>query len=141
MSEAQTMMNFELVSPEERLISEPVAMATIPGEEGEFGVALGHSALVASLKPGVVKLQLADGEAREVFITGGFADVTGELCTILAEQAVNLSDMDQGAIEQELKDLNDDLGLAEGETDKKRIERKIILAKAKLTAVTGELVL
>jgi len=138
MSETQ-MINFELVSPEEKLMSEPVVMAIIPGDEGEFGVMAGHSSLVASLKPGVVRLKMAEGEERKIFITGGFADVTGALCTILAEEAANVSDLDEAAIRQDLADLKEDLGLAEGAVDKKRVERKIALAKAKLSAVSGEL--
>lgn len=139
MSEAQ-MIQFELVSPEEKLISEPVKMATIPGEEGEFGVGPMHSALVASLKPGVVKLTDANGEKRSIFITGGFADVTAELCTILAEEAVNVNDMDKAAIEQQIADLKEDVAAAVEPADKKRIEKKLKMAKAKLGAVTGELV-
>lgn len=141
MSEAQT-INFELVSPEEKLISEPVSMAVIPGEEGEFGVSAGHCSLVASLKPGVVQLYTGgqEGEPRKVFISGGFADVTGEICTILAETAVNVSDLDQAGLEQELENLSEDLKMSEGEADQARVQKRIALAKAKLSAVTGKLV-
>ena len=89
MSEARA-IQFELVSPEEKLVSEPVAMAVIPGDEGEFGVLVGHSALVASLKPGVVELSVDGQDNRRIFIASGFADVTPEQCTILAEEAVNV---------------------------------------------------
>ena len=135
-------IDFELVSPEEKLISEPVRMAVIPGDEGEFGVMAGHAALVASLQPGVVTLFAgADGDSsRRIFISGGFADVTGGLCTILAEAAVNVDDLDQGDLEKELADLSEDLGLAEEVLDKARIEQKISLVKAKLSAVSGQLV-
>ena len=142
MSEAQK-IQFELVSPEEKLITEAVSMAVIPGEEGEFGVGAGHSALVVSLQAGVVKLYKdgLDSEAKKVFITGGFADVTGELCTILAEEAINVNDLDQAALEKQLADLNEDLGLAEEKADKLRISKRIALVKAKLSAVSSKLVL
>ena len=140
MSEAQK-IQFELVSPEARLFSEPVELAIIPGEEGEFGVGADHSSLVASLQPGVVELYLEKGdEPRKIFIAGGFADVTGEACTILAEQAVNVQDMDQAAIEQEIANLHEDLASAIEELDKTRIHRRLDLAKAKLSAVTDSLV-
>lgn len=135
-------IHFELVSPEEKLVSEPVNMAVIPGTEGEMGVGAGHSSFVVALKSGVVKLYQGDDKnPREIFIAGGFADVTGQSCVVLAEEAVNVNDLDQKEIEQQLKDLNEDLGLAEGEQDKARVEKKIKLAKAKLSAVTGTLVL
>ena len=128
---------FELVSPEEKLVSEPVSMAVVPGEEGQFGVLPGHSSLVASLKAGVVELSLENGDSRNIFIAGGFADVTPGLCSILAEEAVNVSDLDKGALEQELANLNSDLNLASEDTDKARILKKTALVEAKLDALAA----
>ncbi len=135
-----TMIDFELVSPERKLIEEPVKMAVIPGEDGEFGVGAGHCSIVSSLKPGVVSLY-NDGsdEPRRIFVAGGFADVTANLCTILAEEAIRVSDLNQQEIEKALVELKEDLSLAEEELDQKRLERKIVLLKAKLQAVTGVL--
>lgn len=136
-----TTINFELVSPEAKLMSGPVKMAVIPGEDGEMGVGAGHASFVVSLKPGVVQLFSNDNEApRKIFITGGFADITGENCTVLAEQAMNVEVINEGATAQEIKDLNEDLAAAVEDSDKGRITRKIALAKAKLSAVTGKLV-
>ena len=118
MSETQT-IQFELVSPEEKLVSEPVKMAVIPGVEGEFGVLAGHASLVAALQPGVVELYgEGSDEARKIFIAGGFADVTGEQCSVLAEQAVNLNELNQEEIEQKVTDLNEDLNMAEEAADR-----------------------
>lgn len=136
MSEAQT-IQFELVSPERRLVSEPVGMAVIPGEEGEFGVLAGHSALVASLKPGVVELSIDGQDNRRIFIAGGFADVTPEQCTILAEEAINVSDLDKADLERQVSDLNEDLGLAQEDADKARVEKKLALVNAKLEAIAA----
>ena len=138
---AQTIA-FELVSPEARLVSEPVSMAVIPGEEGEFGVLPDHSALVASLKAGVVELYKDGGKEpfRKIFIAGGFADVTASQCTVLAEQAVNVNELNQATLEQDLKNLGEDLSLAKDEFEKARVSRRINLTKAKLAAVTGKLV-
>ena len=140
MSEEQT-IQFELVSPEEKLVSEPVKMAIIPGEEGEFGVLAGHSSLVASLRPGVVELYGEGQEAasQRIFIAGGFADVTGEQCTVLAEEATAVDALDKGEIEQQIADLNEDLERAEETSEKARAEKNLTLAKAKLSAITGQL--
>ena len=127
-------IQFELVSPERRLVSEPVTMAVIPGTEGEFGVLSGHSALVASLKPGVVELQFDGQDARRIFIAGGFADVTPEQCTVLAEEAINVADIDVAELEQQVANLNEDLAIAQEAADKARIEKRITLANAKLDA-------
>lgn len=130
-------IQFELVSPEEKLVSEPVHMAVIPGAEGEFGVMAGHSALVAELKAGVVELYAKDSkDARKIFIAGGFADVTGEQCIVLAEEAVNVNDLNKGDLEKQLKILDQDLGLAEEAADKARIKKRIKLTQQKLDALS-----
>lgn len=133
-------INFELVSPEEKLIEEPVKLAVIPGSEGQFGVGAGHASLVASLKPGVVQL-FKDGESepRRIFIAGGFADVTGTSCTVLAEEAVNVNDLNQQEIEQQITNLNEDLDMAKEPADQARVIRKLALAQARLEAVTGKI--
>jgi len=130
-------IQFELVSPERRLVSEPVTMAVIPGTEGEFGVLAGHSALVASLKPGVVELQFNGQDSRRIFIAGGFADVTPEQCTVLAEEAINIADLDQAELQQQVANLNEDLGLAKEDADKARVEKKLTLVHAKLEALAA----
>ncbi len=131
-----TQINFELVSPEARLVSEPMHMIVIPGEDGEFGVLAGHSSLVASLKAGVVELYAEEnGEARKVFIAGGFADVTPDNCSILAEEAINLNDLSRDAVEQEIKTLHHDIELAVEDVDKIRLQKRLALAEAKLEAI------
>ena len=136
---AQTTFNFELVSPERRLISEPARMAVVPGEEGDFGVLPGHSALVATVRPGVVEVHSADGSAvRRIFIAGGFADVTATSCTILAEEAISVSDLNVEALEKSLSNLKDDLGLAKDDMERARVSKKITLVQAKIAAATGK---
>jgi F-type H+-transporting ATPase subunit epsilon len=136
------LIQFELVSPEEKLVSEPVWHAVLPGEEGEMGIGAGHSSYVLALKPGVVKLyREKNGEPWNVFITGGFADITGKNCTVLAEDAANVKDFDQAKIEQDIRDLIEDLNVAAEGIEKARVLRKLAMAKAKLTAVTGHIVI
>lgn len=133
------LINFELVSPEAKLVSEPMYLVEIPGDDGTFGVSAGHCSLVSSLRYGVVRLRRDENsdEVQEIFIAGGFADVTPENCTILAEQAINVKDMDLESLEQYLTDLTEDLSLAEEVEDKTRIKNKILLIKAKISAVSS----
>lgn len=134
-------IQFELVSPERSLFSEPVELAIIPGAEGEFGVGANHSSLVASLKAGVVELYSEKGgEPRKIFVAGGFADVNAESCTILAEEAVNVNDLDQAEIEKQIADLGENLAGAEDDIAAARVTKRLDLAKAKLSAITGALV-
>ena len=123
---------FELVSPAEKLVSEPVKKATVPGSVGEFGVLPGHSSLISSLKPGVVRYTTANDNDQEIFIAGGFADVTANNLTILAEEAISVAALDKTSLEKQLAELNDDIKLAEGDADKARIQKKIDMVQIKL---------
>lgn len=133
----ESALNFELVSPAARLLSEPALMVTIPGEEGDFGVLVNHTPLVATIRPGVVQIFTDNKEtpAHKIFIDGGFADVGNDHCTVLAEHAVALSDLDADKVQAELDQAQEDLKLAEGEGDKRRFERKIEIVKAQLFAL------
>lgn len=134
-------IKFELVSPEEKLVSEPVWHAVIPGEDGELGIGPDHTSLVVALKPGVVRLyREKGGEPWKIFITGGFADITGKNCTVLAEDAMEVSGFNQADLEQKLRDYNEDLARAEDAVEKARAARRIAMTKAKLQAVTGHIV-
>ncbi len=132
-------MQFELISPEEKLVSEAVYLAEIPGAEGMFGVLPGHSSMLMSLGTGVVSLHKSkdDADVKKIFIAGGFADVTAKSCTVLAEEAIAVSDLDQTSLEQRLSDLTEDLKLAEEAADKQRIRAEIVMTKSKLFAITG----
>ena len=80
-------LHFSLVAPERQLFSGEVDQVDAPGAEGDFGVLAGHAPFMTTLREGIVTI--TDGTTRRAFlIQGGFADVTGEGLTILAEQAV-----------------------------------------------------
>jgi F-type H+-transporting ATPase subunit epsilon len=135
---AKTDIHFELVSPERKLVSEPVRMAVIPSIEGDFGAMAGHTSVLAALRPGVIALYRGnDNQPEKIFVGGGFADVTAEICTVLAEYAVNVNDIDRNQVEQDLRDLGEDLGMAEDAASKAHVQAKIEVARAKLQAVTG----
>ena len=77
---------FDLVSPEKLLISGEVTQVDVPGSEGDFGVLAGHAPFMTTLKEGVVRIH-NDGAIKDYEVRGGFADVTPQGLTILAEYA------------------------------------------------------
>ena len=140
MSEAAEKFDFELVSPERKLMSEKAWQVTIPGAEGDFGVRSGHSSLVAAIRPGVVEVTSKEGdEPVKIFIAGGFADVTASNCTVLAEEATLVSEMSQGDVEKEISDLQGKLAGTKDEIEVSRYTKQLSMAKARLTAITGAL--
>ncbi len=78
---------FELVSPERMLASADVAMVVVPGAEGDFGVLPGHAPLMSTIRPGIIEVYATEGSSPSARyeIEGGFAEVTPEGLTILAE--------------------------------------------------------
>ena len=88
-----------------------------------------------------MKLYENDNETpRKIFIAGGFADVTAENCAVLAEEAIDVTSINQAEAEQAVKAYKEELALAP-DAEKSRVARALMLAKAKLSAVSGKLVI
>ncbi|OIN86687.1 MAG: ATP synthase F1 subunit epsilon [Alphaproteobacteria bacterium CG1_02_46_17] len=130
------LFNFELVSPEEKLVSEQAFQVSIPGEEGDVGVRAGHMALVMSVRPGVVEVIRSEGGAVEkIFIAGGFADISQTNCTVLAEEAIPLASIKAEPLQIELARLNEELSFAETAEQKTNLSKRITVVMAMLDAV------
>ena len=99
---------FELVSPERLLMSEPVEQVVVPGSEGYFTVLKGHAPFMSTLRPGVVEVTRG-GASEGIFVRGGFADVSSTGLTILAEQAIPLADVDAAMLAGEVKNAEEDV--------------------------------
>jgi F-type H+-transporting ATPase subunit epsilon len=128
-------IQFELVSPERLLVSEPVEMVVVPGVEGDFGVLPGHAPLVSTVRPGVIAVFEGGKVVQRIYVARGFAEVTPERCTVLAEQATPVADIDRAAAEGEIREARDDLGEAKDDGERARLEFRIAAAEAKLAAL------
>jgi F-type H+-transporting ATPase subunit epsilon len=98
---------FELVSPEKLLLSVQADMVTVPGTEGYMGVMAGHSPLVSTLRAGMIDVS-ADGRDDRYFIRGGFAEINPAQITVLADEAVPMSELDLAVLDQRIKDAQED---------------------------------
>lgn len=129
-------VEFELVSPEKLLVSQPVDMVVMPGSEGYFGVMPGHAPLIASLKPGVIDVYAdgADKISKRLFVAGGFAEVTDTRCTVLVEEASDVADIDAAAAQAKVKDLREDLADAKDDAEKRALEARLAVAQARAEA-------
>ena len=136
-------VEFELVSPQKLLKSEPVEMVVVPGAEGDFGVLPGHSLLIAAVRPGVIDIH-EGGQVREsIFVAGGFAEVSPERCTVLAEEAMLVTDIEKEAAEERLQDAKAALAKADSEEDgdtvaKAGAEKELKTAEAMVAAASAE---
>ena len=127
---------FELVAPEKLLMSEPVNEVVVPGTEGYFTVLKGHAPYMSTMRPGVV--EVARGNDRErIFVRGGFADVSVEGLTILAEQAIPLAELDQATLAQEIQNAQEDVNDAKDAETKAAAELRLHQLKEVQTAKGG----
>jgi len=125
-------VEFELVSPERLLLSKAVEMVVVPGTEGDFGVLPRHAPLISTIRPGVIRVYEGGQVTDQIFVAGGFAEVTGSRCTVLAEEALPIADIDRAAVEKGMGDIRDDLLDAKNDDERKAIEYKLAVAEAKL---------
>lgn len=133
-------LTFELADPERVLASEAVEMVVLPGVEGDFGVLPDHAPLVSLLRPGVIAVYEGTKVTRRIFVAGGFAEVNEQGCVVLAEGAQMVEELDRAAVEQALKDAEEDLADAKepSEDERARLERAVAVARARLEAVTAK---
>jgi F-type H+-transporting ATPase subunit epsilon len=123
---------FEIVSPERLVLSEPVDMAVIPGSEGDFGVLAGHTLMLSTLRPGVIQVWQGEQVTERLFVAGGFAEVTEARCTVLADEATPVDSIDAGAVSTELDRLRAELDAAETDDERRVLGHRIAVAEAKL---------
>ena len=128
-------VQFELVAPERLLLSEPVDMVVVPGSEGDFGVLPGHAPLISTVRPGVIETYSGKTVKDRIFVAGGFAEVTRERCTVLAEEAMPLAELDRAAIEAAARTAREDVGLAKDAAERAAAERTLAVAEAKLAVL------
>ena len=131
-------VEFELVSPERLLVSRGVDMVVVPGEEGDFGVLPGHALFLSGVRPGVIEIYDGDSVSDRIFVAGGFAEVTGERCTVLAEEALSLSEVDRTAVEARISDNERAISAAEPDEDVGSYKNDLGIGRALLEALDSK---
>lgn len=127
---------FEIVTPAKAILSQQVELVIIPGAAGNFGVLPGHAPLLSTLRPGSIEIR--DFQLRilkQVFVEGGFAEVTPERCTVLAEEALPVEAIGRDEAEARVKRAHDALMLADTLGVRTEAERDVRAAEAMLAAV------
>lgn len=124
---------FELVSPERLLVSEQVESVVIPGAEGEMTVMALHAPVMTTIKPGVVTVKTAGGKEERYVVFGGFADIVPSGCTLLAESAVAVGDIDRADVTRRIQEAKEDV--ADAKDDQARSKAEQFLSQ--LTTLEG----
>jgi len=131
---AEDKVAFELVAPEALVLSRDVEMVVVPGAEGDFGVLPRHTPMISNVRPGVLKVYENGQVTDRIFVAGGFAEVTPTRCTVLADEAAPVAEIDRSAAESALRNAQDDLKDAKSDLERRDAERRAAVSEAMLKA-------
>jgi F-type H+-transporting ATPase subunit epsilon len=90
----------DVVSAEASIFSGQAKFVALPGEAGELGILPRHTPLITRIRPGAVRIELADGGEELVFVAGGILEVQPGAVTVLADTAVRAHDLDEVAAQE-----------------------------------------
>jgi F-type H+-transporting ATPase subunit epsilon len=132
-------ITLEVVTPEKAVVSEEVQIAVAPGTLGEFGVLIGHTPFLTTLKTGTIRYTDTGGAQRYIFTSGGFAEALPDKLTVLAESAERRRDIDtdraRAAMERAQERLEkggtDDIDFARAKAALERAVNRIRLAETR----------
>jgi len=136
-ADAEDKVAFQLVAPERLLARAEVDMVVAPGAEGDFGVLPHHSPFMSVLRPGVLETYQGNQVSERIFVGGGFAEVNERGCTVLAEEAMPVEEIDLEKARKRLSDAQDDLKEVIDDLARGRLEREVKIAEAQIQAASG----
>ena len=126
----ESTISFDLVSPEQLVFNDKAGMIIVPATEGDIGVLPGHSKFLSSLRPGRVMVYGEDKHLlQSFFVSGGFVEINPEKCIVLAEEVEEMSALDKDTIEQQIRDLENEI------IDESK--QQYIIAKSKIEALNS----
>lgn len=131
-------LQLEVVTPERRVLSESVDMATIPGLNGELGILPGHTPLISQLKTGILSY-LKDGKTFQLLISGGFIEVRDDHVSVLAEVAERPEEIDAAQARSQRESVEKQLsGWTGTEEDLEKARVDLERAQVRLQLATGK---
>ncbi len=117
-------MHVNIVSAEQEIYSGTVIQVFAPAEMGEVGVLPRHAPMLSTLKPGVVRVILQEGDEQTFYISGGILEIQPHVVTILSDTALRAADIDESAAleaktraEAAMKDKASDMDYAKAKSE------------------------
>ena len=120
---------FRLVMPERELLSTEADMVVVPGSEGDFGVLHGHAPLISTVRPGVLEVFQGSKAERRFLVVGGFAEVTPERCTVLADEAIPFESVTADQLAERERLAQQDLTDAASDQEKAAAQKAVAVAR------------
>ena len=128
-------IHVDVVSAEESIFSGEARFVALPGEAGELGVYPRHPPLITRLKPGSVRIEMADGSEEFVFVAGGILEVQPDCVTVLSDTAVRGKDLDDEKANAAKAAAEEAVKNAKGELDLARAQSELAIMAAQIAAL------
>ena len=129
-------IHVDVVSAESSIFDGLAEFVALPGESGELGIYPQHTPLITRIKPGAVRIKLADRDEEEfVFVAGGILEVQPDRVTVLADTAIRGGDLDEAKAEAARKAAEEALSSRTGEIDYARAQSELAQAVAQIAAL------
>jgi F-type H+-transporting ATPase subunit epsilon len=135
MADAISTLHVDVVSAHESIFSGEARFIVLPGETGELGVYPRHTPLITRVKPGAVRIEMADGREEFVFIAGGILEVQPDRVTVLSDTAIRGKDLDEQKAAQAKAAAEEALQNAKSEVDLARAQSELAVAVAEMAAL------
>ena len=125
----------DVVSAEESIFSGAAKFVALPGEAGELGILPGHVPLITRIKPGAVRIELANGGEEFVFVAGGILEVQPHHVTVLSDTAIRGKDLDEAKANEARKAAEEALKTAKGDLDLAKASSELAIMAAQIAAL------
>ena len=122
-------VSFRLVMPEREVLATEADMVVVPGSEGDFGVLHGHAPLISTVRPGVLEVIQDNKVERRFIVVGGFAEVTPQRCTVLADEAMAFEEVTPEQLAERERAAERDLVDAASDAEKAAAAKALSVAK------------
>src|SRR5690606_2900323 len=135
MADTTHTIHVDVVSAEESIFSGEARFVALPGEAGELGVYPRHTPLITRIKPGSVRIEMADGSEEFVFVAGGILEIQPDCVTVLSDTAVRGKDLDDEKANAAKAAAEEAVKNAKGELDLARAQSELAIMAAQIAAL------
>lgn len=125
-------LQLEIVTPDRLVMSEAVEYVGAPGYEGEFGILPNHIPFLSALQVGNLYYKVG-GKVFFVFVAGGFAEISDNKVTILAEVAEKAAEIDVERARKARERAEQRMAKQQDNLDHARIQAALARAMARMS--------
>ena len=124
-------LHVEVVTAERELYNGEANLVSAPGSEGRLGILPRHAALLTTLAPGDLRIEL-NGAEEPLFVSGGFLEVSDDNVTVLADTAEHAEEIDQARAAEARRRAQERLAQAQSNVERAELQAALERAIARL---------